>query len=276
MLLFTVYSLLATAVIAFASSSEGAQDDTDAITLTVVNHWPIYECSVYGLDVWENGSSMGVAFCTYDSDSLLSFDPEDWNNISSLGPLAASNNNSYGVAVNDNLTSPPVWVTSNMNDTLFYTDDNFVTWNSFNHPGGGTQAYDMDFDGSHYWVTNGSNSVTRFQISGSSQNFTLHELGGTARLLCVFPYQLSFGLAVARRTGLLHFYSWNEASLDYLGNCDFPTGYWDSYGLAFSESRDTMFWSYSTASGIPCIYELNLGIEVSLNHSTWGAIKASY
>ncbi len=105
MLVFAIISISLLSI----TESTAVVETQDAITLTIVNDWQM-NYLVKGLDVWEDSTSMGVAFCS-GAPVLHSFDPIT-NSVSTLGPIDTLPGVSYGVGFNNNLSNPPIWIIS--------------------------------------------------------------------------------------------------------------------------------------------------------------------
>ena len=70
------------------------------------------------------------------------------------------------------------------------------------------------------------------------------------------------------------FYSWDGTDMTFIGTADSPLACSNSFGLAYCEVRDTIFWSYKEG-GNYYISEIEFTIT-SLDQSTWGFIKANF
>jgi hypothetical protein len=252
-------------------SSTQQSPDTASITLTQINFWCVNPSLPNGIDVLESAESVEIAFTQGGQVQL--FDPNTAQ-VTSAGSMPPGAQYSYGVAFGDNSDSPPLCLIHSYGYQMFYSTDWFVTWDSA--PSTIGNCADLDFDGSHFWAANFSDTLYRFQPGGSIQAITLNPPLANPHCICVFPYQSSFGIAVKGNNGPhIVFYTWNGSTLDYLGSAYCPGE--DESGLAFSEVRNSMFYISETMSGNELLYEFALTIEsVSLENSTWGSIKSAF
>jgi hypothetical protein len=106
-------------------------------------------------------------------------------------------------------------------------------------------------------------------------SFTLSEVPTQLSGVTVFPFMGDVGLCVTTySTFNLYFYQYDGSSMTYLGSVACPASCSSSYGLAYSENRGTIFWSYN--SGGYMLGEIEFSIDVALERSTWGEIKANF
>ena len=250
-------------------------ENTDAITLTVINTWSItWAQQCIGMDVWEDGSEVYVMFSSPYYDGQI--DCLDLSTGTSGGAmnLDPANTGAFGVAWNNSLVHP-IYLTDdwNLND-LYYTEDNGTTWNTLPNPAE-HNGRGMDFDGSDYWMTNSDIGVYRFLPGTGAQAITLPEVTNMLAGLTVFPLNGDMGLALTNYiTTTMWFYSWDGTDMTFLGTADSPAACSNSYGLAYCEFSETIFWSYKQ-SGNLYISEIEFEIT-SLENSTWGSIKADF
>ncbi|MCK4806141.1 MAG: hypothetical protein KAT09_00770 [Candidatus Aegiribacteria sp.] len=143
----------------------------------------------------------------------------------------------------------------------------------------------MDCDGTYIWEAFGPMSATygaclrMFPDGTSVQAWNLPGITTQLSGLTVYPIPGKQGIAVtAYEWGspnhYIWFYEFNGSTMSQLGSADLPSCLL-SFGLAYSGTRDTFFWSWMNASGICFISELEI-TETSLEETTWGSIKASF
>jgi hypothetical protein len=131
----------------------------------------------------------------------------------------------------------------------------------------------MDFDGSDYWITNSYIGVCRFLPGTGAELIALPKVTNRLAGLTVFPLNGDMGLDLtACNTTTMWFYSWDGTNMTFIGTADSPAACSYSYGLAYCEERDTIFWSYEEGVNL-YISEIELAIT-SLEQSTWGSIKS--
>lgn len=160
--------------------------------------------------------------------------------------------------------------------SLFQTFDNGATWSTHADPAENS-GRGLDFDGTHYWSTNGYAGVIRFTPGGASSNHATPEIADLLSGLALFPLQGGTGIALTTYSNhYIWFYEWNNTSLEYIGKAQCPAPCQPSAGLAYSHSRETLFWSYKVPSGDYMVSELSFEIGMALGQTTWGGIKTSF
>jgi hypothetical protein len=254
------------------SPEPGGADAT--ITLTVLDTWtPSWAAQCLGMDVWETGSAVNVIFSSRGDMQINSLDPVSGTSAGTID-LDGGNTNCFGVAWNNDLTTP-IYHTDDWSDNvLYYTEDYGTSWSTVSNPAA-SQGRGMDFDGTDYWISNSSSGVIRFTPGGSSEAISLPEAPSQLSGVTVFPYLGDIGLCVTTYNNhFFYFYVWDGSTATYLGNAACPTGCSSSYGLAYSDDRGTIFWSYN--SGGYRISEVDFVIDVALDRMTWGEIKATF
>ncbi len=244
------------------------------ITLTILDTWtPSWAGQCLGMDVWETGSSVNVIFSSRSDMQINSLDPVSGTSAGTID-LDGGNTNCFGVAWNNDLTTP-IYHTDDWSDNvLYYTEDYGTSWSTVSNPAG-TQGRGMDCDGTDYWITNSSAGLYRFTPGGSSEAISVPEVPSQMSGLTVFPYLGDLGLCITTYNNhYFYFYVWDGSTATYLGNAACPTAVSGSYGLAYSDDRGTIFWSYN--SGGYQIAEVDFVIDVALDRMTWGEIKATF
>jgi len=247
---------------------------SDVITLTVLDTWtPSWASQALGLDVWETGSAVNVIFSSRNDMQINSLNPVTGVSAGTID-LDAANGNCFGVAWNDDLTTPIYHTDDWTDNVLYYTDDYGSSWSTVANPAGNA-GRGMAFDGTDYWITNSSTGVYRFQPTVGAEAITLPEVPTQLSGVAVFPYNGDLGLVVTTYNTLnWYFYSWDGTTATYLGSAACPASCSSSYGLGYSADRETIFWSYN--SGGYQISEVDFDIDVALDRMTWGEIKATF
>ncbi|RKZ03186.1 hypothetical protein DRQ25_17965 [Candidatus Fermentibacteria bacterium] len=277
--------VLVIAVVAFADNddctdiSSGAgsyPSDGDDISTTVINEWEIFVCAL-GMDFFDLGTRSYFYVIDNNTNLLVLFNggagciPLDSYN------LDAANGSGFGVAWNFDGSEDTFYTDDSENASLFFTDDNGSTWSTASNPAG-IQGRGMDFDGTDYWTTNGNGGgVWRFLPGVGQQNIATPELPTTPSGLTVFPYQSNLGIAVTcYQTFSIYFYVWDSSTMTFLGSAPCPvSGLTKSYGLAYTGTTETFFWTYQDGSGNYHLAEFSMSTN-ALEHSSWGAIKGSF
>lgn len=142
----------------------------------------------------------------------------------------------------------------------------------------------MDCDGTYIWESYGPMGGTygaclRMNPDGTGvEAWNLPGITTQLSGLTTYPILGSQGIAVtAYETGAadhyIWFYEFNGSSMSLLGSATLPPCF-ESFGLAYADTRDTYFWSFFL-SGDFYICELEI-TQTSLQNETWGMIKASF
>jgi hypothetical protein len=269
--------LLVAATMVFASD-DGCTDTSigsyspgsDAISLTLENDWAQSQ-QVLGLDAVD-GSILGS---DRNGMKLQFYDNSTGAPTTSI-PLDAANTNCFGLAWNNNATTP-VYHTNDWTDSyLYYTEDAGTSWATVTAPSG-SNARGMDFDGTDYWCTNADGGgLWIFQPGGAQVNVAIPEVPTQPSGLAVFPYEGDLGVAVTTyNTHNFYFYRWDGSNMIYLGSAPCPvSGIAGSYGLTYAPNGN-LYWSYRDGSGVYHLTEVSFSIT-SLARSSWGAIKTSF
>jgi hypothetical protein len=248
-----------------------ASPGSDAISLTVVNDWTQTH-QVLGLDAVGD-----YILASYNDDRKLQFYSRATGAPTTNMPLSASNTSCFGVVWNNNLTTP-VYHTNDWSSTnMFRTEDSGTTWTTLTAPNG-NNARGMDFDGTDYWCTNGNGGgLWKFQPGGTKLAVAIPEVPTQPSGLSVFPYEGDLGIVVtAYSTYNFYFYRWDGTNMVYLGAELCPVSAMvSSYGLAYSDINQHLYWSYKDTAGAYHLSELSFDIT-SLARSSWGAIKTSF
>ena len=248
--------------------------DYDGVSLTLVNDWPQTQ-QVLGLDIYEYP---GVCFVLGSDRNGMKI--QSYNIMTGVPTgtitLSSGNTNCFGVACNYDPDTSTFLTNDWSDEVLYFTEDNGSSWTTFSNPSE-HDARGMDFDGTDYWCTNGGGGgVWRFQPGVGQQNIATPQVTSAASGLTVFPYNGDIGLAVAcYSSSFVEFYQWDGNDMVHLGSASLPISFEDSFGLAYAETNDHIFWSYKDASDIYHLAELSFEIT-SLERSSWGNIKSSF
>ncbi len=253
--------------------SSSSLPSTDGITLSVLNTFSPGQMSL-GMDIYEGSSSTLALAANPNSDMIQFYDASSGSPQASMD-LSSANTNCFCAAFNDDLTNEVYYTDDWNNNNLFYTDDSGSTWATVTSPVL-DEGKGMDFDGTDYWITDFSLEVCRFQPGGSYEMLSTPQIPSQLSGLTVFPYNGSICLAVTAYSTLnIWFYTWNGSTLSFMGSAPCPGSPQKSYGLAYSESRGTIFWSYKNSSEQFEIAELSFDIT-ALSRNTWAGIKTSF
>ncbi len=253
---------------------EAPAREADAeITLTLLNTFQPAG-RAFGMSFIEEtgGREALLAGVNNNAMKIYIYTPE--GSLSDSLPLDPGNQKCFGVAWNpaDGSFLTNDWET----ELLFQTFDNGGTWSTHADPAE-NYGRGMDFDGAHYWATNGYAGVIRFTPGGVTENHPTPEIADLLSGLAVFPLQGGMGIALTTYGNhYIWFYEWNGTSLEYIGKAPCPAPCQPSAGLAYCQSRDTMFWSYKVPSGDYMVSELSFEIGMALDQTTWGGMKTRF
>ena len=207
-------------------------------------------------------------------DSVYFISLDDGSKLLGTG-LHSENDNAwgcyayYGIAVGD-------WQDSD----LYFTDNMGVTWNTYGNPAGPEgRGMDMDYNTNTVWEACGTSSLYSFaHASGSG---TAHDVSS------VISDQMS-GLAVYNNGDdnwlLVNTYNSDCAyifdlddNLSFLGTAAYPysSTFFKSYGITYTNTRDTFLWSFRDNVDNCYLVELELE-ESAMEQTTWGAIKSIF
>jgi len=244
------------------------------ITATLIDSWSVtWAQQALGLDCFEDGATTYVLHSSNSDHYVQAFDPVSGTGMGTMN-LDPANGSCFGVAFNNDPDSDS-YLTDDWSDTVLYFTTNFgSSWSTYPNPAGNA-GRGMDFDGVDYWITNSSTGIYRFQPTVGQEAFTLGEVPSQLSGLCVFPFMGDVGICVTTyNTHNLYFYQYDGSTMTYLGSVACPAACSSSYGLCYSDNRGTIFWSYN--SGGYTIGEVEFDIDVALERSTWGEIKANF
>lgn len=248
---------------------------TDAITLTLVNNWTQSQ-QVLGLDALEGASELYVLGVDNENSLVQAYDATSGVIVGTLS-LDAANGGCFGVAWNNDTDSEAYYTNDWAGSNLFYTDDLGSSWTTVANPAN-NDGRGMDFDGTDYWeAVTGGGGLWRFQPGVGQQNIAISAPPSNTSGLTVFPNGSNLGIAVAcYMTYNIYFYEWDGSTIDYLGAAACPvSGISGSYGLAYAETTDTIFWSFKMGTSEYHLAEFSFDLT-ALERSSWGSIKTSF
>lgn len=275
--------------VAYAFDIDGCNDMSDAasppvsstdadITLSIENTWEITWCTqALGMDAWVSGSTINIIFSSNTDMQINSLDPATGTSAGAYD-LIPENGACFGVVWNDDLLNP-VWHTDDWFDTvLYYTEDNFSTWQTVSNPA----SYDgrgMDHEGSYYWIAKDDIGVYRFIPGAETWFYTMPQVTSQMSGLTAFEYMGDICIVVTSYlTAEWYFYLWEGGtSLTYLGSTPAPvTSIFRSTGLTHCYCNDHIYWGYATTPTSYSISEVSFSITMTLEQGTWAGIKAGF
>lgn len=251
---------------------------TDDFTISVLN---TFECSyagmILGLD-YVDASEYLLFIDNTDGAEKLWVSGPDGSEVNSFA-LPWDTPDPFGVA--DFYTMGNIPHVNDFSDTFIYYTLSFDVWyeNPYEMNGRG-----MDCDGTYIWEAYGPLSASygaacRFLPDGTLLGaWNLPGIGTQLAGLTTFPISGSLGIAVTPYDSgasdhYIWFFEFTGSGFTFLGSAMLPTCN-TSFGLAYSGSRGTYFWSYIDGSTYH-VSELSV-TESALQQSTWGAIKTSF
>lgn len=160
---------------------------------------------------------------------------------------------------------------------LFTTSDWGNTWSTVSDPSG-VDGRGLAFNGTDYWMTNGYAGLLVFQPgSAPSAAIPLPQIYSQLSGLTVFPLEGQTCIAVTTYTVQnIWFYLWDGTELTFIGWAPCPVTCQASYGLAYSQQTDTIFWSYMTGTDAWFVSELSYELETGFEPDSWAGIKRSF
>jgi hypothetical protein len=246
------------------------------INFTVLETWDItWADHALGLATWESGSTVNIIFSNSIGAELNSLDPATGASAGSVSKPAGSQSG-FGVAFNNSLTTPIWHINSWQNSNLYYSEDNFSTWQTITNPCG-TTGRGMSFDGTNYYQSQ-SDGVRIFTPGGSGQLFSAlapSQISGVA--VVEYDTDATYFLITAYTTDIFVLYSYDGSSVTQVATGTTPAGLGATqrHGLTYCPSRGSIFFSYPVSGGSR-ISEMSFDVSSALTRETWGAIKSSF
>lgn len=192
--------------------------------------------------------------------------------------LALTNYQPFGLAYIDTR----IHVNDEYNTSMFRSTDS--GWTTYPNPSG-AEGRGMDADGTYLWeLTETGGEVLRFDTTGALQGSMTLPADFYLTGMTLFPTADGQGIAILCREGstydhddYLVLYDIVGMTPVYLGAADLPDRL-GSYGLTYSATRDTFFWSYAQETpGSPEYYVIEFSLTPNgLEAGTWGAVKAIF
>lgn len=246
------------------------------ITFNVLNTWPItWADQVLGLATWENGSAVNIVYCESSGMEIGSLNPATGGTAGSQ-PKPSGAQMGFGIAFNDNMTTPIWHINSWQNSNLWYTEDQFSTWQTIANPST-TNGRGMSYNGTDYWQSS-QTSLVRFVPGGSSETFSGIAPTQISGVACVPGDNPSYDyiMVTTYNTDIFALYSYDGTSLTQVATGTTPSGLGNTnrLGLTYSYDRGSLFFAYATSGGYS-ITELEFDV-VSLTRDTWAGIKSSF
>ncbi|MCK5132040.1 MAG: hypothetical protein KAR40_07815 [Candidatus Sabulitectum sp.] len=251
-------------------------DAGNSYDLVLINDWTIADQAL-GLDVYISPSEFLVMSTNSSNNCVQAYDAVSGIPMGGQQPLDPANESCFGMSWNNDFMSQTYYVNDTQKTNLFFTD-NGTSWTTVADPSG-LSGRGMDFDGTDYWTTNGNGGgLWRFQPGSSQENISIPEVPTEPSGLTVFPNGGSLGIAVTTYdTHNIYFYMWSNSTLTYHGSAACPASNVSfSYGLAYAESNNHIFWSYEDTSGNFHLVEFSFSQSQALTSSSWGSIKGSF
>ncbi|MCD4701564.1 MAG: hypothetical protein K8S24_06875 [Candidatus Aegiribacteria sp.] len=249
---------------------------TDAFTFTTVNwsHFSWFGSYCRGLDVVSHSSVEMLMSPAISSDSIYFINFND-GTMNDKVPLDPANTGGWGCYPYGSIN-----VNDYMNNHIYNSTNLGVSWTAYTNPSASYgRGMDVDYSTDLVWETYSSTGVYSFSHLASTGTFydisayipemmsglTVYENGGY-HLLFINTYN----------TGYAYIFDLDD-NLNYLGAVAYPyqstTDH--SYGLAYSNTRDTFFWAYKDTNTSCFLVEVELGLT-GLEQSTWADIKSSF
>lgn len=247
------------------------------IEFEVLNTWTItWAYHALGLACWESGSSVNIIFVNSSGSELNSLDPATGGSAGSV-PKPAGSGSGFGVAYNDNPTTPIWHINSWTASNLWYTEDQFSTWQTVANVCG-SSGRGMSFDEDEYYWQSNSTSLVRFIPGGASTTFSgaaPTQISGVAVVPGENPSNI-YVLVTTYNTDTYVLWSYDGSSMTQVATGTSPSslGVSNRYGLTWCPSRESLFLAYSS-SGVYKISELGMEV-VSLSRDTWAGIKSAF
>lgn len=272
------------------TGDEGPGSD-DEINITVLNTWAIpagdQALGIDFIDMWYQDNV--IVYIDNDNDTIWGMDTDDGSSISSAEwPLDANNTNPFGICLVNHTGAEKLHVNDFGYDGIFakYFADPWLEYNSLTDNMGRGMDYHAGSDKifEFYTITNPGAyqwhvaMYTPEQSTGNTYEldcFITSDWTGSG--LCVYPmWNGNTGIAVTMYdSGWIRFFEYpGYAGEQYYAHAVIPYSMDSSYGLTYSESKDTFFHCYQLG-GTYYISELEIS-EANLEAGTWGSIKTAF
>ncbi len=251
------------------------ESGSDAFSLTLIDDWTL-SGKALGLDIYD-GASDYVLGADNNLDVIQAYEVGT-GAIAGTLDLYTDNDACFGIAWNLEPDPDDEYVTNDwVNPVLYHTDDFGTSWDTFSNPAS-SSGRGMDYYDGYYWETNTSGqSVYRFQLGGSFQEFSVPEVPLYLSGITVIPSGGDIYLLIASYNSTsAYLYYYDGSTLSYEGSATFPVASMaNSFGLAYYEVSGTLYWSYKDNSDNYHLTQLGMS-GLSLESTTWGSIKNSF
>ncbi|MCD4700249.1 MAG: hypothetical protein K8S24_00180 [Candidatus Aegiribacteria sp.] len=280
-----LYFLLVLPLIAFGWIDDNGLDSSipigeppvgnDAIVLTYIGGFQVASAgNVLGLNMQYNSSQFGMV--DNIGDKILGINCTSGAELWYYDINYTSGMGNFGTA--HDWPVPYGWYLNSWTDTDMHYCDSGVWSVPFTNPAG-TNGRGMSFEVSddHLWQTDGSDGIYRIASGGSFDYFSTPEVSGQMSGLATFQHSgHTWVVVTCYLDQTFYFYDYTGFNLNFIGTADpGATGISLSYGLTYSNFRDTFFWSYEMPGGICWVAELGYSIT-ALEQDTWGSIKTQF
>ena len=246
------------------------------ISLTSVNDVSMsWATELRGCDFFE-----GELFVTdFELDSIFAVNPN--TGVKTFGmPCPSQIPQVLGICCYSIPAESFIYINDWDSDTEIYMYSTVSGWSyAFNNPS--AEPRGMDFDPSlNIWeIDADSHTLYVFDVAGSvSESWTLAELpSGYACGCSVFPFGSDLGVVIGGYSFPdFYFYSFDGATLEYLGAAPIPQTANSSYGISWSDLTQSFYWIYKDGGSAFRLCEFTIEFEVTLDQTTWGAVKAGF
>ena len=253
----------------FARAYE-SHSSTDDIVLTPVASWDLIgaktprgiDCSDTYEQIFITDYSMDMIFvCDYEGNSMGYIELPD--GLDDIGGICSG----YDFILVNEMDS----------DTYMFHYQAGSWSNEFMNPSTDPMGMDMDSDGYIWELESSSNSLYRIGPGGSVlDQWVLTEVPSSASAMACAVLPIN-GTKIIMIGGLtwsdFYFYEWDGVDLIFTGTHTLPQSCNKSYGAAWCQQRQTVFWVYKTGGDFRvCEFQCFI-TGVPLQRSTWGAIK---
>ncbi len=247
-----------------------------AIQFQVLNTYNItWAYHALGLASWEGGGDVTIIFVNSMGGELNSLDPGTGGGAGAV-PKPAGSGYGFGVAYNGDPDDPYWMINSWQNSNLYYTEDQFGTWQTTGNPAG-SNGRGMSCDGEYYWQSN-STGLIRFTPGGAGTSFpdmAPNQISGVTVVPGDDPSH-TYVMVTTYNTDIFVLYEYDGSGMTQVATGVTPSslGVNSRLGLCWCNARNSLFFSYDTSSGYR-ISELSFQV-VSLSRDTWAGIKNSF
>ncbi len=247
-------------------------NSTDNIVLTPVGTWIIPNGSTpRGIDCSDSAGEIYISDYSADSIFVYDYTGSILEKFSPPAEVPAVQGICFGtdyILVNNRESG------SNIHK---YQSEAWST--DFANPASDPMGMDMDATDIIWEIDGAGHILYRMDTSGTVLNqWYVPEPPPSAHALActVFPVDGRQVILLGGQTWPdFYFYEWDGSTLAFLGAQAIPQASNHSYGAAWCQARETIFWIYKDGGNYG-VCEFQISIDVTaLDRTTWGAIKAS-